>query len=386
MRLLFVHDHPFYQEDESVYSGGGLPANIWRNYLINFESISVFGRKSRNLKDKKVISSTENVRFNLTDSYSSITSLFLNKNKLKIELLDQINKADIILIRLPSILGFLAGKLALQQGKIIWVEQVGNAKEALGSHGSFLGKVVAPIFDIVNKRLVKNANFVSYVTESQLQINYPAHEDAIKVSISNVNIKNIISKDKLDRDRFFSKSFKIGLIGGFDVQYKGQEVLLKAINKLDENIRKNIEIYFVGKGDFHRFNKLASELCLSENIKFFGSLQSGEEIYDFLKTLSLYVQPSLTEGMPRATIEAMSMGCPVIGSNVGGIPDIVNDKYLHSRGNYNELSSHIKTLYLDRDQLFVEANDSLLKAEPFLHSALMLKRNNFYKEMNEILK
>lgn len=385
MTILFIHDHPFYRSQEIIYSGGGLPSIIWKNYLINFDKVIVYGRFSDNEKDKKVESSTKNVSFYLTKNYSSATDVILNLQKIKQELKILIEKADVVLVRLPSVLGFIAGNLAYKMNKKVWVEQVGNAKEALGSHGSLLGKVAAPFFEYQNKKIVKQAAFVSYVTENKLQKDYPNHPQAITVSLSNVIINSILEKQGLKQERFSGNIFRIGLIGGFDAKYKGQDVLLTAISLLEENIKSNIKINLVGKGDYSWVLDLARRLNLNENIEYIGGLEAGNQINDFLSTLSLYVQPSFTEGMPRATIEAMAMGCPVIGSNVGGIPDIVSKKFVHQRGNAQELSNHIKQLYLDREILVQESTSSLKKAIPYLKENLDKKRSEFYSLMNERL-
>ncbi len=384
MKLLFVHDHPFYVEGQVVYSGGGLPENGWQKYLDNFDEVTVFARRSHNLKDKKVISSRSGVVFVLTEEYNRSIDALLNSKVLNDELKPLIAKNDVVLARLPSVLGFFAGRLTTALKGKLWVEQVGNAREAMSSHGSIVGKLVAPVFERINKSITRNASFVSYVTENKLQLDYPAKSSAITTSLSNVLINNILSVNQLNMDRFNGEKFNIGIIGGFDVKYKGQDILLKAIATLPEHIKGSVSLFFVGKGDFSWVVDLAGKLDLLQQVKFIGSLQAGDEINAFLEKLSLYVQPSLTEGMPRATIEAMSKGCPVIGSNVGGIPDVVNKKFVHKKGDVKQLSSHIIFLFNNRSVLIQEAMDSLAKAQPYIIQKLNERRSRFYIEMNKI--
>lgn len=45
----------------------------------------------------------------------------------------------------------------------------------------------------------------------------------------------------------------------------------------------------------------------------------------------MYVQPSHTEGLPRSVVEAMSRALPVLASNVGGLPEIVDCNWLFSK-------------------------------------------------------
>lgn len=382
MKLLFVHDHPFFvDEQNNIYSGGGLPKVVWDNYLCFFSSIVVFGRYSINEKNKKVLSSGDcRCTFVLTKNFSSTKSLFIQYGLLKKEIKKEIQDADIVLVRLPSTLGFVAAQIAKYEKKKIIVEQVGNAKEALFTHGSFLGKIAAPIFHSINKKITANADYVVYVTRHKLQKNYPAPK-ALIASISDVFIPNIISANHLNRKKFTNKILKIGLIGGFDARYKGQDILLKAVNYLPEVIKKDIELYFIGKGNYDWVLEISKQLGLENNIKYIGPKEAGIEIFDFLEDMSIYAQPSRTEGMPRSLLEAMSRGCPVIGSNVGGISDVVDPIFIHKSGDYLTLSKHIKLLYYDRDLLCKQAIRSIYEIQPYLKSRLDQKRKNFFSQI-----
>lgn len=382
MKLLFVHDHPFYKEGSDIYSGGGLPNTIWNNYQIFFSELIVFGRRSQNLKDKKVLSSSssDSCKFYLTEKYSSISSLLKNYSSISNELSQQIKHADVVLVRLPSVLGFIAANVAKKLNKKIIVEQVGNAKEALSTHGSLLGKIAAPVFEMINKRTVAYADYVIYVTQHKLQLDYPAK--TIKTaSLSDVVIPDIVQQNQILDSRFSENTFTIGLIGGFDARYKGQDVLLKAVSILPSDIRDNIQLYFVGKGDYNWLLKIAETYKLKDNIKYIGGKESGIEVFDFLDSLSLYIQPSLTEGMPRALLEAMSRGCAVLGSNVGGIPDVVNDRFIHTIGNYKKIASDIELLYNNRDLLRSESSRSIEEIQPYLKSKLDKRRKYFFNQI-----
>jgi len=381
MKVLFVHDHPFYKENEEYYSGGSFPASLWENYTRYFDTVTVYARLSQNPKTKVVKSSVENrkVIFDLTDNYASISKLLSNLNVIQKELKEKINDRDITIVRLPSILGFIAGYICVKNRKPFIVEQVGNSKENYITNGSLKAKVISPFAEKLNQYIVKNAPYVYYVTKNKLQKDYPTN--GIETSISNVIIHDIISIEGLNYNRFKDKTFKIGVIGGFDVSYKGQDVLLKAVSILDESIKQNIEFYFVGVGEYHWLLKRACTLGLSENIKFIGPKESGKDIFDFLITLSVYAQPSYTEGMPRGMLEAMSMGCPVLGSTAGGIADVVEEEFLHEPGDFQKLSKQIENLYTNRELLLSESKRSIQMVEPYLKTNLDLERKKFYTEI-----
>jgi glycosyltransferase involved in cell wall biosynthesis len=71
------------------------------------------------------------------------------------------------------------------------------------------------------------------------------------------------------------------------------------------------------------------QLSLEEKVTFLGVV-SDEELKAYYQAADVFVLPSVnkdgrTEGLGVVLLEAMASGCPVIGSNVGGIPDIITD-------------------------------------------------------------
>lgn len=381
MKLLFIHDHPFSIKGDKVYSSGSFPYTVWLNYLSVFESVKVIGRLTTSDEKKQIVSSYPNVSFALVPfaSKASFFSIFKNWNKSSRILRKSIRCTDIIIIRLPSFLGIVGFLMAKNCGKKIIIEQVGNARESLQSHGSLLGKFVGPLLHLLNKYAVRKVKYVSYVTLNKLQQDYPT--SGLKISLSDVVLNKIMQPEELDLMRFNSKKIKIGLIGGFDVRYKGQDILLSALGSLSEHKKKDIELYFVGKGNFEWLLEVAKKNGLLDNIVFIGSKRHGPEIFDFLSSLSLYIQPSLTEGMPRSLLEAMSMGCPVLGSRVGGIPDVLSQEALHEPKDSVHLSRQIERLLDDRSLLIYSAFLSLKKIKPFSKENLEQRRFKFYHKV-----
>jgi len=67
---------------------------------------------------------------------------------------------------------------------------------------------------------------------------------------------------------------------------------------------------------------MTSKLGIALRVVFLGA---REDVHECLAALDLFVLPSLHEGMGRVLLEAMAVGCPVVATRVGGIPDIVED-------------------------------------------------------------
>ena len=110
---------------------------------------------------------------------------------------------------------------------------------------------------------------------------------------------------------------------------KGIPTLLKAAARHPE-----INVNVVGTGPLEGELKRDYEIALSagasqkkcyENIKFLG-YHSGGELFELVRNAKFVCVPSeWYENNPMTIVESYSLGTPVIGSNIGGIPEIVED-------------------------------------------------------------
>jgi glycosyltransferase involved in cell wall biosynthesis len=379
MNLLFIHDAAFYKDGDKVFQVG-FPKIIWENnYLPYFSNITIIGRTSTDPGAKAELSSTDDgrVKFVLIHEYNSVKNFFLNYTTIKNKIKDEFDKNDITTVRLPSQFGFVAADILIREKKPYIVEVVDNAFDSYWYYPSLMGKLSAGYLEGLMKRAVKNAPYVYYVSKS-LQKDY--YTKGYTQVISNIIITHRLSREEIDVSRFNSPIMKIALTGALNVGYKGQDVLLKAISILDDSVKRNIELYFTGVGSVERIIEYAKKVKLFSNIKFIGRL-SHTDLLEQFKVMSLYIHPSFKEGLPRVILEAMSMGCPVLGSRTEGIPEIVNPEYLHRAGDYKKLSDQIKMLYENRKLLEKESFNSLERVVPFLKENMDKKRANFYDKV-----
>jgi len=113
----------------------------------------------------------------------------------------------------------------------------------------------------------------------------------------------------------------IGTVGWL-VPIKGHTWLVRAVPRVLAEFPQAC-VVLIGDGPLlGELKHLAAELGISPHVMFLGT---RHDIPECLAALDLFVLPSLNEGMGRALIEAMAVGCPVVATRVGGIPDIVAD-------------------------------------------------------------
>lgn len=103
------------------------------------------------------------------------------------------------------------------------------------------------------------------------------------------------------------------------------DLIIEALNILESN---NIDYFWTHIGDGPEMKmivKLANIKLQKKNFEFKGFL-SNTDVFKFYKTndISVFINVSASEGIPVSIMEAMSVGIPVIATDVGGTKEIVN--------------------------------------------------------------
>ena len=117
------------------------------------------------------------------------------------------------------------------------------------------------------------------------------------------------------------ESVVVLFMGHFEV-VKGVHIFLRAARKLLDRYPK-MKFLAVGAGkEEDNISRLADELGLRDSFIFSGAVDN-DEMPAHIAAADIAVFPSLAEATSIACLEAMACGCPVVVSNVGGLPEIV---------------------------------------------------------------
>lgn len=333
MKALFVHDHIFIKYNNKYYSKGKFTYSVLSYYLKYCNNLTVIGR-FKEVNDMPLdagLSEGENIKVIGVPGLLSKNGV-LNRTVIKGVIKNEIASSHFVISRLPSELGLLANHLANKINKPILNEMVASPFDCLWYRGDLMAKLYAGILSYKVKKCLKNAENVIYVTERYLQEKYPCTNNVIGISDARVNISGNIKKLKKD------SKLRIGIIGNPAIKLKGVEVLLRAFNKLSKE--KYILSIVGGSLD----STLEKEMSLNENIEQKGIISNRDILNEWFLSVDIYIQPSYTEGLPRAVIEAMSFNIPVIGSDVGGMSEIVNEKNLFKAGDYKSIVNKVLDL------------------------------------------
>ncbi len=106
------------------------------------------------------------------------------------------------------------------------------------------------------------------------------------------------------------------------VEEKGLDLLLNAWAEVIQR-EPAARLLIVGDGDERsRLEELANRLDLNRHVHFTGAVT---DTTPYLQACDVYVQPSFTEGLPIAVLEAMACSLPVAATAVGGVTDLMRD-------------------------------------------------------------
>lgn len=143
---------------------------------------------------------------------------------------------------------------------------------------------------------------------------------------------------------------------------KGIVDLLKAISIL-KNKKSDINLCVIGGGDIVKFQYLAIELGINENVIWAGFLPTQKDVHQMAAQAKISVLPTYFDIIPGTIIESMFLGIPVVSYAVDSIPE-VNEKgeviSLVEKGDIEALAKAMEEL-LDNEALRLERSQKAMK-------------------------
>ncbi len=385
MKALFVHSNIFLITNNLVYTDSCFSYSIWTRYLKHFNTIDVVGRCVKINQEQILnlqLSSGEGVKFTWTPELNQFSTFIQNTKQARHILREKMAQVDAVIIRLSEI-GWIAAEEAERMGKPWAVEVVGDTWDALWNYGTLKGKIAAPFAMMRARKWIAKAPYAIYVTNHTLQDKYPC--SGVTAGVSNVEIQsvdNAILENRRGRISASKTPFKIGLIGSLKTKYKGVHTAIKALSLIRDHL-SDCEFHVLGAGDSRPYRALAEKLSLGKQVFFDGQRPSGQPVMQWLDDVDLYIQPSFQEGLPRALAEAISRGCPALGSTAGGIPELLDAECLHRPGDAKQLAELLTKAIRDRVWRMEQAERNFETAKDYHADVLNKRRDQFWAQFAE---
>lgn len=179
------------------------------------------------------------------------------------------------------------------------------------------------------KNLLEAASHNFFVSQKLMQTSNAISKNAIKSVLytgpSKIFYKYSSDEREILRYKYQLKTtYTIGFIGNL-VEIKNVLILPLLFKAIQKKLNNEVSFVVVGDGD------LSSELEQNffeqkiENLFMFGK-QEPDEIPNIMNCLDILVLPSLNEGLPLVTLEAYMCGVHVVGSDRGGIPEVIGNE------------------------------------------------------------
>jgi len=256
---------------------------------------------------------------------------------------------DVLVVRSPTPLAPYFHKY-VKKNKV-WFMIVGDYLEAIDHYknSGFRNKLVylyLHINDFFFQRRIRKTNIL---------VNSPAlfnkYRNKAK-SIFQIRTTTLTDSDFYIRDKnYLNQQVELLYTGQFNPS-KGLFELIDALSSLVKE-HLSVRLHLVGWEDDvkktveNALKERALKLGVANHLIFHGKKSVGLELNKMYRLANIYILPSYHEGFPRTIWEAMANGLPVVATNVGGIPKILEhgkNVYLIEPKKSDEITSAVKEL------------------------------------------
>ena len=393
MKILVATDAHIYKTPDGKYWTPAIYGySFWQRFLNVFDEVRIVARtKNINILNKNYLKvDGPGVEIFPIPFYQGPKELIKVYFKIKKRLKNVEKGCDVALLRMPSqtsnmVYRMIKGKLPIG-GEIVYDPY----DDLFNKNNSFYIRLIDRIISFQLKNFCRKANGISYVTEKTIQKHYPSKaqiQGNSKKYFETYYSTITLQEEAFCKPTFFKEKNKIN-ISISDVSMnsdrKGEPILLKAISKV-RKLGYDVNAIIIGDGmKKSEFEKLARELEISDYVTFTGRLSSSDLVREVLKKSDMYVFPTQAEGLPRGILEAMAIGLPVLSTPVGGIPELLEEKYLFNPLDVDSLVNKICHLFNNQKEMYEMSLKNYNKALEYKNSVLQQRRDEFYRKLIEV--
>lgn len=393
MKVFVVVDgHLIRTPDGRIWSAGIYNYDFFARYLSAFDEVRVAMR----IQDVDTnngypnLCSGSNIEFWPIQEFKGPKEYITKYYAIRKELKKGFEGCDCGIFRIPSTVGFQFLHGFEKTGKPYAIEVVVDPWDfaAPGTLKTPLRPVIRQIWTRDLKKACLKANGVSYVTKYALQKRYPSF--ARKYGEDNTHFEDYYSSVNIPEEYFgierkydeTKRPFQIIHVTNFIGNHvKGHEELIEAVGILKTR-GIDVHVNFVGEGTLiNEFLIFAKKNKVEDRITFVGKLATPADVRNALIKADLFVFPSHAEGLPRVLIEAMAVGLPAISTNVNGIPELLDKKYLVEVGQIEELADKIQLFVENQEEYNKASENNLIRSKDYCETELMQRRKQFYLKL-----
>ena len=385
MRLLIALQHRCLRAaDGTVWTRTMFPYAYWQRYLVVFDQVRILTRiqDADEIPQDWVRFDGDGVTVLPIPAYVGPWQYLWCAREVGRAAEQAVHLHDAVILRVPShsIASYVARALR-QVGHPYAVEVVADPYHlfAPGCVKNPLRPYLRWALTRQQQRQCAEACAALYVTQSSLQDIYPCSGYVAGVSDVELTDEHFAPAPRAPG----SSQFTLLSIGTMQEVYKGFDVLIDAVARC---VRQGLDLRLVliGDGKYRpALRAQAARAGLVERVEFTGELTLGTTVRRHLDQADLFVLPSRSEGLPRVLLEAMARALPCLGSNVGGIPELLAPEDLAPAGNPNALARAIQTALTDPARLVKMSARNWQKAHDYHDTNLHDRRITFFRHVRD---
>lgn len=372
----------------SIWTKTTYSSSFWDSYLNVFDKIKIIARAEEVCfidSDYKRVDSSNRIEVICLPLYIGPLQYLQNFIEIRKILTREVSNKDAVIMRVGSPIADILQKILKKRKQPYGVEVVGDPWDVFASSAFHHPFRLFFRYYFRNKlrKQCKNADAALYVTAHTLQNKYPVDKNKFFTGVSDIELDE---QDLLEKPRSFNRDgdiFKLIFIGSLEYYAKAPDILIEAVAL---NIKKGFKLCLTIVGDGRireNIEKSTRKLNIKEYVNFLGQLPAGESIKRQLDEHDIFILPSRTEGLPRALIEAMARALPCIGSDVGGIPELLEDEDMVKPGDAVALAQKIEEFLFSPTRMNAASKRNLEKSKEYLFPIIIERKKKFINKVKD---
>lgn len=223
----------------------------------------------------------------------------------------------------------------IPQGPIaLFLKKIFGIPYIVTTHGGDIYGLQNKLLIYIKKVILENAQSITVVSTAIKDEILKKINPKLKIAVISMGVDpklfNPNKYDKSIKEKFDIEGPLLLFVGRL-AEKKGVRYLLQAMPDIIRVI-PNIKLLIIGQGTLEKELKtLSKNIDIENNTYFIGAIPNSD-LPKYYATADIFIGPSIqtgdgdTEGLGLTFIEASFSGCIPIGTNIGGIPDVINNK------------------------------------------------------------
>lgn len=374
--MLLVRGDLFIKRDNKLYIVGSASNFLYSNNVYYMRDIEVLGW----LIDDPNYDTSYLEEFKDNSHIKLILYPFSKKIKYKKSIIKkEVKKCSSASLKLSLTDAMLAFKYVKRYKKPFVIESGTDSFNSLWYHGgSPFYKLAAVPMELLLKNYHRRSKYIVYVSKDYLQRKYPSK--AFQIGCPDVALlptNELVLEKRIEKIKKHRKPFVLGLIGATHAEYRGHDRLIEIMSKLvEKGYDTRVAFLGGGKSDDKRIMK-AKSLGVLDRVVFCGR-KNHNEVLAWIDDIDCLVMPTLAESLGRSIIEAMSRGCPVIGTLGTAIPEQIGSDCVVYPKDIDGFVRIIELMINNEDYLVSCSKENFYRANKYTSNITNEIRKGFY--------